>query len=94
MANGKLPSVQRSPIAGGLTGACAYQWAVFLAENYLFDNDDPLLYDRFKSIAESLEPKPGKPEVASFHCRDLEEAIQNAVHKYRDSTERAGQETV
>jgi len=76
MANGKLPSVERSRLSGGLTGDSAYKWAVFLAENYLFDNDDPLLYDRFRSIAESLEPKKGKPVVASFHCRDLEEAIQ------------------
>lgn len=79
MANGKIPSVQRNSIAEGLTGDCAYQWALFLAENYLFDNDDPLLYDRFRSIAESLEPKPGKPAVASFHCKDLEKEIEKWI---------------
>jgi len=76
MANGKLPSVERSRFSGGLTGDCAYKWAMFLSENYLFDNDDPLLYDRFRSIAESLEPKQGKPVVASFHCKDLEKEIE------------------
>ena len=76
MANGKLPSVKYDVVSGGLTGACAHKWAVFLAENYLFDNDDPLLYDRFRSIAESLEPKQGKPVVASFHCKDLEKEIE------------------
>lgn len=73
--NGKIPSVQRNAIAGGLTGESAYQWALFLAENYLFDSNDPLLYDRFRSIAESLKPAPNKPVVASFHCKDLEKEI-------------------
>ena len=75
MANGKIPTVVRNEFGGGLTGDCAYKWALFLAENYSFDFDDPLLYDRFMSIADSLEPKPGKPVVASFHCKDLEEEI-------------------
>lgn len=76
MANGRIPSVHRNGLDDGLTGESAYKWAVFLAENYLFDSDDPLLYDRFQAIAESLEPKPGKPVVASFHCRDLEKEIE------------------
>lgn len=85
MINGKIPSVHRNELSGGLTGESAYKWAVFLAENYLFDNDDPLLYDRFRSIAESLEPKPGKPVVASFHCKDLEKEIKKWIISQRSS---------
>lgn len=73
--NGKLPSVQRESFMGGLTGDSAYQWALFLAD----ESDmigDTFGYSRFKSIAESLEPKPGKPSVAGFYCQDLEEAIK------------------
>ena len=69
---GKLPSVQRDSISGGLTGESALQWACFLAEEADMIND-VMGYSRFKSIAESLisEPKP-----VSFHCNDLEEAIK------------------
>lgn len=83
MANGKLPSVEYDVVSGGLTGACAHKWAVFLAENYLFDNDDPLLYDRFKSIAESLEATP-KP--VSVHCRGLEKEIQKWTTSQQSSS--------
>jgi len=85
MANGRIPSVHRNKLGGGLTGESAYKWAVFLAENYLFDNNDPLLYDRFQSIAETLEPKPGKPVVASFHCKDLEEEIKKWITSQQSS---------
>lgn len=70
--NGKLPSVQRDKIAGGLTGESAYQWALFLADEADMIGDT-FGYSRFKSIAETLtsEPKP-----VSFRCKDLEEAIK------------------
>lgn len=73
--NGKLPSVQRDGFTGGLTGESAYQWALFLADEADMINDT-FGYSRFKSIAESLEPKEGKPTVAGFYCQDLEEAIK------------------
>ena len=70
--NGKVPSVQRDTIAGGLTGESAYQWACFLADEADMINDT-FGYSRFKSIADTLtsEPKP-----VSFICKDLEEAIK------------------
>lgn len=73
--NGKIPSVQRDSLAGGLTGESAYHWALFLAE----ESDmigDAIGYSVFKSIADQLKPKTGQPIVASFHCKDLEEAIE------------------
>ena len=73
--NGKIPTVQRCPLNGGLTGESAYKWAVFVAEQHLFDSDDPLLYDVFQSMAESLAPAKGKALVASFHSNTLEQEI-------------------
>ena len=73
---GKIPTVQRSPISGGLTGSSAYEWAKFLAEEYEWNNDDPLLYDSFMAMTESLKPVKGKPEVASFSSRLLEKHIE------------------
>lgn len=73
--NGKLPSVQRDSMMNGLTGESAYQWALFLADEADMIGD-VFGYSRFKSIAESLEPKEGKPRVAGFYCQDLEEAIK------------------
>lgn len=81
--NGKIPTVQRCPLNGGLTIESAYKWAMFVSEQYLFDSDDPLLYDVFKSMAESLQPKPGKASVASFHSNRLEKEIQ----KWTQSTD-------
>ena len=73
---GKIPTVQRSVISGGLTGDSAYKWAKFLAEEYEFHSDDPLLYDSFTAMAESLKPVKGKPVVASFSSRLLEKHIE------------------
>lgn len=73
--NGKIPTVQRCPISDGLTGESAYKWALFIADEYLFDSDNPLLYDVFKSMAESLEPVEGKATVSSFHSNTLEKEI-------------------
>ena len=73
--NGKIPSVHRCAMTGALTGESAYKWAKFIAEEYLFDPDNPLMYDVFKAMAESLEPKPGKASVASFTSNRLEKEI-------------------
>ena len=78
---GKIPTVHRDALNGGLTGESAYKWAKFLADEYSFDADDPLLYDRFKSMEESLEPKDGKAVVASFSSRLLEEHIEKWSNK-------------
>ena len=72
---GKIPTVQRCQMTGALTGESAYKWAKFIADEYLFDPDNPLMYDVFKAMAESLEPKKGKPVVASFHSKRLEKEI-------------------
>jgi hypothetical protein len=72
---GKIPTVHRCLMTGALTGESAYKWAMFLADEYSFDSDDPLLYDVFKAMAESLEPKPGKASVASFTSHRLEKEI-------------------
>lgn len=69
---GKLPPVEYDSISEGLTGVCALQWALFLAEEADMIGDT-FGYSRFKSIAESLQSTP-KP--ISFHCKDLEEAIK------------------
>jgi hypothetical protein len=71
---GKLPSVERDTF-GGLKSDSAYKWALFLAEEADMIGD-ALGYSRFKSIAESLEPKQGYPRVSGFYCKDLEEAIE------------------
>lgn len=73
--NGRIPSVHRCPVSGGLTGESAYKWAKFIAEEYLFDPDNHLLYDTFTAMAESLEPKKGKAVVASFTSKRLEAEI-------------------
>jgi len=72
---GKIPSVHRCTVTGGLTGESAYKWAKFIAEEYLFDPDNHLLYDTFTAMAESLEPKKGKAVVASFTSKRLEDEI-------------------
>tara|TARA_R110001632_G_scaffold12679_2_gene43967 strand:- start:935 stop:1171 length:237 start_codon:yes stop_codon:yes gene_type:complete len=73
--NGKIPSVERESFTGGLTGESAYQWACFLYEEADIVSD-AINYNRFKDIAETLEPKEGVPQCAGFYCKDLEEAIK------------------
>jgi len=82
---GKIPTVQRCAIAGGLTGSSAYEWAKFLAEEYDMDSTQPLMYDVFKAMEESLEPKEGKPVVACFSSSTLEKEIKKWTHS-TDST--------
>lgn len=71
----KLPYIERSPMSGGLTGECAYLWAVFLAHEADM-RDDYIEYDKYKTIADQLTPKQGVPMPASVHYSDLEDAIQ------------------
>ena len=71
----KLPPVERDRSTKGLTGERAYKWALFLADEADMMGDI-CGYDRFKSIADRLEPRAGKPAVAGFFCKDLEEAIE------------------
>lgn len=72
----RIPTTVRCPVTGGLTGESAFKWCCFLAEEYLFDYDDPLLYDTFSAMAESLKPADGKAQVASYHSKRLENEIE------------------
>jgi hypothetical protein len=72
----KLPYVERP--AGytiGLTGECAYLWALFLA-NEADMSDDVVAYDKWKALAEQLTPAPGKPVPSIVHCSDLETELE------------------
>jgi len=71
----KIPTVHRCPMTGGVTGESAYKWAMFLADEYSFDDDNPLMYDVFYSMAESLKPVKGKATPASVHSNRLEKEI-------------------
>lgn len=70
----KVPYIERAYGGTGLTGECAYLWALFLA-NEADMADDYIKYDKFKAIAEQLAPKTGKAIPASVHYPALEEAI-------------------
>lgn len=71
----KIPYVERAYDGHGLTGECAFLWAVFLM-NEADMEDDYIAYDKWKATAESLQPKEGKATPASVHYRALEEAIK------------------
>lgn len=70
----KVPYIERAYGGSGLTGECAYLWALFLA-NEADMEDDYIAYDKFKAIAEQLTPKEGKAIPASVHYPALEDAI-------------------
>lgn len=71
----KIPYVERPPgYATGLTGECAYVWAVFLM-NEADINEEYLEYDTWKATVESLQPAKGKAVPAVVHYAKLEEAI-------------------
>jgi len=70
----KLPYIERPYSGTGLTGECAFLWAVFLM-NEADMEDDPISYDKWKACAETLQPKQGKPVPASVHYPALEQAI-------------------
>jgi len=71
----KLPYVERPYLySTGLTGECAYLWALFL-RNEADMEDDQIEYSKWQTIVEQLEPKPGRPVPASVHYADIENAI-------------------
>lgn len=71
----KVPYIERPyDWTIGLTGECAYLWALFLA-NEADMADDYINYDKFKAIAEQLAPKAGKAIPSAVHIHALEEAI-------------------
>ena len=78
----KVPYIERAYGGAGLTGECAYLWAVFLA-NEADMADDIVNYDKFKAMAEQLAPKSGVPVAASVHFPALEEEIS----KYNNARE-------
>lgn len=71
----KKPPITRPYGDYGLTGECAYLWALFLANEADFAGDYTN-YDKFRSIADSLKPQVGKPVPASVHHHELEQAIE------------------
>ena len=71
----KLPMIERSYCGTGLTGNCAYLWVLFLMNEADMENDIAA-YDEWKSMAETLEPKRGRPTPASVHYVALEKAIE------------------
>tara|TARA_S200002703_G_C3763074_1_gene234915 strand:- start:72 stop:308 length:237 start_codon:yes stop_codon:yes gene_type:complete len=70
----KVPYIERSYGDSGLTGECAYLWALFLA-NEADMEDDTFGYSKWKSLAEQLAPAEGKPMPAVVHYAELEDAI-------------------
>lgn len=70
----KVPYIERAYGGTGLTGECAYLWALFLA-NEADMADDIIKYDKFKAVAEQLAPKEGRAIPASVHYPALEEEI-------------------
>jgi hypothetical protein len=71
----KVPYIERAYGSSGLTGQCAYLWALFLA-NEADMEDDYIAYDKFKAIAEQLTPKEGMAIPACVHYPALEEAME------------------
>ena len=78
----KVPHIERPQMwqdAGiGLTGECAHLWACFLA-NEADMEDDTFGYSKWKSMADELAPKQGKPVPAAVYYADLEEAMEKYV---------------
>ena len=72
---GKIPIVERSYCGTGLTGECAYLWVLFLMHEADMDNDI-VAYDKWKAMAETLQPMPGRPTPASVHYGELEKEIE------------------
>jgi hypothetical protein len=75
MTYGKLPPVERGYDGGGLTGPCAYMWALFL-RNEADMASDIVLFDKWTVLCEQLAPRQGVPQPSSVHCADLEDAIK------------------
>jgi len=70
----KIPYVERDYVGGGLTGDCAYLWALFLADEADMEGDG-VAYDTWRTLADQLKPTRGKPIPASVYYSELEDAI-------------------
>jgi len=76
----KLPYVERPKgYSIGLTGECAYVWALFLSNEANME-DDHEAYDRWRVLVDQLKPAPNKPTPAGIWCNDLEDAIERYTH--------------
>ena len=80
----KVPHVERPLLwqgeGIGLTGECAYLWALFLS-NEADMEDDTFAYAKWKTMVDELAPKQGKPIPAAVYYNDLEEAIKQYTCK-------------
>jgi len=78
----KVPYVERPMLwqgeGIGLTGECAYLWALFLA-NEADMEDNTFEYAKWKTMVDELTPKPGKPVPAAVYYYDLEEKMKKYV---------------
>ena len=71
----KKPYIERPYGDSGLTGECAYLWALFLANEAEIDGHITN-FDKFTAIAETLKPQAGKATPAAVHYSALEDAIK------------------
>ena len=80
----KVPHVERPLLwqgeGIGLTGECAYLWALFLS-NEADMEDDTFAYAKWKTMVNELAPKQGKPIPVAVYYNDLEEAINQYTCK-------------
>ena len=80
----KVPHVERPLLWQGedigLTGECAYLWALFLS-NEADMEDDTFAYAKWKTMVDELAPKQGKPIPVAVYYNDLEEAINQYTCK-------------
>ena len=67
----KIPSVERDPVTGGLTTACASLWCRFLSEEFDWQGNRSLS-EYYKRRSQELSVAPR----GSLHDRRLEEAIK------------------
>lgn len=73
----KLPPIERPYNSDtGLTGESAYLWSLFLLAEADFE-EDHIAYDKYKTMVEQLQPKPGKAVPSAVHYTALEEAIKS-----------------
>lgn len=76
MKAGRYPAIVRCPLSNNVTGLCAYEWSVFLADEADWLGDYTA-YDTWRRIADQLKPKPGIPIASSVYYKALEDAIQS-----------------
>lgn len=71
----KIPNIERPYGDFGLTGECAYLWALFLANEAEMDGD-VTSYDKFMAMVDTLKPQAGKAIPSAVHYQALEDAIE------------------